>query len=100
MPQREFWTEAHPTRIVFTMHAGLADSDGQPQGTVKVEDQAGKLMEWSGMSLPEGFASWAFADACRAACEAWELGTPKDVTRAFRRCCAQWKRDAKALLQT
>lgn len=98
MPARQFWTTQHPIQVDLSLHVPPDDGSGPPHCTLKVLDQSGACMVFAGATLPPGFAAWAFADAARAAVEAWELASPEDAARAFKRACAQWVRDAKALL--
>lgn len=97
MPQREFWTAQIPTRVVFTFAIDPTTDEVQSQATVKVEDQSGAVMVWTGGALPVGYAPWAFSDAVKAAMEAFEGSTPEDTRRAFSRTLAQWRKDAQLI---
>lgn len=97
MPNREFWTNEWPTKVVFTFVLAPDDPDADPTGVIEVHNQSGQLMKKEAASIPNGFGAWAFADACRAAMEGWELGGVDDTVRAFTRVLAQWRRDARAI---
>ena len=97
MPQRQFWTHEYPTKIVFTFVLAADDPDADPTGVIEIRNQSGQLMKKQAGSIPVGFGAWAFADACRAGMEGWELGESDDAVRAFIRTLSQWRRDARAI---
>lgn len=97
MPQRQFWTNEWPTKITFALAVKPDDPEADPSGTVTVFNQSGQRMLTRTSTIPAGFAAWAFADACRAGMEGWELGGPEDAERAFTRVLAQWRRDARVI---
>ena len=97
MPQRQFWTEAHPVEVRLSFTIDATDPLANPQGTFSVLDQSGRIMSWQGGFFPAGFAVYAFSDAVRAGLEAFDVAGPEDATKAFSRARSEWLKAAKDL---
>lgn len=99
MPQRAFWTERHPCRVVLTFALDPAALDDTAQATLRVEDQAGAAMAWAGASCPPGYGALAFVDAVESAMEAFESSSPENAKVAFLRRLKEWRRDYRLMEQ-
>lgn len=97
MPQREFWTEAHPTEVHFKLSLPHIQPTDDPTVSFNVLDQSGKSMAWAGGFVPAGFACWAASDAVRAGLEGFECGTPQQAVDAFTRARTEWLQGARAM---
>jgi len=91
MPQREFWTERHPSELVVHYRSNLVEPDLDPVVCVHVRDQAGDLMENTALRVPVLFVHEAVEDVMRSAWEGFLFGDAQDACRAAVRSAGHWR---------
>lgn len=96
MPQREFWTEAHPVEVRWRYATDLTLPEGPGQLAITVYDQAGKMMEHGAGVVPFETVHEGVLDALGQSWEGFLFGGRHDGPRALKLALTRAERDAKA----
>lgn len=96
MPQREFWTEAHPVEVRWTYRTDLTHPEAPGHLTISVFDQAGKLMEHAAAAVPFESLHEAIGQALVESWEGFLFGERHDGPRALKLAIQRAKRSRRA----